>query len=302
MASAVWTLFAILAKLGIFAGMMASAGGIVALRGYHNGSRAAHGRLLSYCLLGALLGFHSSLLPVLIQAGQINDAGPMGMFDIDLVLLLRGTPVWESAAFRGVGFALSALLVLALLKTLNTQRKSPEPAFYHIASLGQALALALVAYGFTLSGHISLLESWVRTALTIHVAAMGIWLGMLLPLRWCCADVESNTLVMLMTRFSRLGFGVVATLVVTGIAMLLSLIDIVDLFTTDYGRLMLLKLAAFTVVLLIAALNKWRYVPALSLPGGAQKLARSIDREILIAATLLVITAVLTTALGPSSH
>jgi len=146
MTSAVWTLLIILAKVGIFAGIIASAGGIAALRGYHNGSRASHARLLSYCLLGALLGFHSSLAPVLIQAGQINDAGLLGMFDIDLVLFLRGTPVWESAAYRGVGFALSALLVLALQKTLNAQRKSPEPVFYHIASFGQALALALRIY------------------------------------------------------------------------------------------------------------------------------------------------------------
>lgn len=302
MASAVWTLLAILAKVGIFAGVIASAGGIAALRGYHNGSREGHGRLLSYCLLGALLGFHSSLAPVLIQAGQINDAGLMGMFDIDLVLFLRGTPVWESAAFRGAGFALSALLVLSLLKTLNAQRKSPEPVFYHIASFGQALALTLVAYGFTLSGHISLLDPWVRAALTIHVAAMSIWLGMLLPLRWCCVDMETNVLIMQMARFSRLGIGLVATLVITGIAMLLSLIDVADLFITDYGRLMLLKLMAFTALLIIAALNKWRYVPALSLQGGNQKLVRSIDREICGAAALLVVAAVLTTALGPSSH
>ena len=105
-----------------------------------------------------------------------------------------------------------------------------------------------------------------------------------------------------MARFSRLGIGLVATLVITGIAMLLSLIDVADLFTTDYGRLMLLKLMAFTALLIIAALNKWRYVPALSLPGGNQKLVRSIDREICGAAALLVVAAVLTTALGPSSH
>jgi putative copper resistance protein D len=302
MTSAVWTLLIILAKVGIFAGIIASAGGIAALRGYHNGSRASHARLLSYCLLGALLGFHSSLAPVLIQAGQINDAGLLGMFDIDLVLFLRGTPVWESAAYRGVGFALSALLVLALQKTLNAQRKSPEPVFYHIASFGQALALALVAYGFTLSGHISLLDPWVRAALTIHVAAMSIWLGMLLPLRWCCVDMQMDPLIKQMTRFSRLGIGLVATLVFTGITMLLSLIDVVDLFTTNYGRLMLLKLVAFTAVLLFAALNKWRYVPALSLPGGNHKLVCNIDREIFGAAALLIVAAVLTTALGPSSH
>ena len=65
---------------------------------------------------------------------------------------------------------------------------------------------------------------------------------------------------------------------------------------------MLLKLVAFTAVLLFAALNKWRYVPALSQPGGNHKLVCNIDREIFGAAALLIVAAVLTTALGPSSH
>ena len=140
-----WALAFALAKIGVFAGLIAGAGGVLALGGYHNGSRAAHTRLLSYSLLGAFIGFHSSLAPVLIQAGQINDAGVMGMFDSDLVLLLRGTPVWESAAFRGAGFALSALLILSLLRTLRAQRKPPDSVFYRLAFIGQALALGLVA-------------------------------------------------------------------------------------------------------------------------------------------------------------
>ena len=189
-----WALAFVLAKIGIFAGVIAGAGGVLALGGYHNGSRAAHTRLLSYSLLGAFIGFHSSLAPVLIQAGQINDAGVMGMFDSDLVLLLRGTPVWESAAFRGAGFALSALLILSLLRTLRAQRKPPDSVFYRLAFIGQALALGLVAYGFSLSGHVSVLDAWVRAALAFHVAAMAIWVGMLLPLRWCCGDVESGGL------------------------------------------------------------------------------------------------------------
>ena len=279
-----WALAFVLAKIGIFAGVIAGAGGVLALGGYHNGSRAAHTRLLSYSLLGAFIGFHSSLAPVLIQAGQINDAGVMGMFDSDLVLLLRGTPVWESAAFRGAGFALSALLILSLLRTLRAQRKPPDSVFYRLAFIGQALALGLVAYGFTLSGHVSVLDAWLRAALAFHVAAMAIWVGMLLPLRWCCDDVESGGLGELMRRFGRLGIGLVAA------------------FTTEYGRLMLFKLAAFVGLLFIAALNKLRYVPVLHLPGGSRALARSIDRELIVAMVLLLVTAVVTTLLGPATH
>jgi putative copper resistance protein D len=297
-----WALAFALAKIGVFAGLIAGAGGVLALGGYHNGSRAAHTRLLSYSLLGAFIGFHSSLAPVLIQAGQINDAGVMGMFDSDLVLLLRGTPVWESAAFRGAGFALSALLILSLLRTLRAQRKPPDSVFYRLAFIGQALALGLVAYGFTLSGHVSVLDAWLRAALAFHVAAMAIWVGMLLPLRWCCDDVETGDLGDLMRRFGRLGMGLVAALASSGAFMLLTLIDLIELFTTQYGRLMLFKLAAFVGLLSIAALNKLRHVPVLHLPGGSRALARSIDRELIVAMVLLLVTAVVTTLLGPATH
>ena len=297
-----WALAFVLAKIGIFVGLVAGAGGVLALGGYHNGSRAAHTRLLSYSLLGAFIGFHSSLAPVLIQAGQINDAGVMGMFDSDLVLLLRGTPVWESAAFRGAGFALSALLIVSLLRTLRAQRTPPDSVFYRLAFIGQTLALGLVAYGFSLYGHISVLDAWVRAALMFHVAAMAIWVGMLLPLRWCCEDVESGGLGEQMRRFGRLGIGLVGALACSGVVMLLNLIDIIELFTTEYGRLMLFKLAAFVGMFSIAALNKLRYVPALHQPGGSRALARSIDREVVVAMILLLVTAVVTTLLGPATH
>jgi len=189
-----------------------------------------------------------------------------------------------------------------LLRTLRAQRKPPDSVFYRLAFIGQALALGLVAYGFTLSGHVSVLDAWLRAALAFHVAAMAIWVGMLLPLRWCCDDVESGGLGELMRRFGRLGIGLVAALASSGVFMLLNLIDIIELFTTEYGRLMLFKLGAFVGLLAIAALNKLRHVPVLHLPGGSRALARSIDRELVVAMTLLLVTAVVTTLFGPATH
>ncbi|MDG2163234.1 MAG: CopD family protein, partial [Gammaproteobacteria bacterium] len=185
---------------------------------------------------------------------------------------------------------------------LRAQRKPPDSVFYRLAFIGQALALGLVAYGFTLSGHVSVLDAWLRAALAFHVAAMAIWVGMLLPLRWCCDDVESGDLGDLMRRFGRLGMGLVAALASSGVFMLLNLIDLIELFTTEYGRLMLFKLGAFVCLLSIAALNKLRHVPVLHLPGGSRALSRSIDRELIVAMVLLLVTAIVTTLLGPATH
>jgi putative copper resistance protein D len=303
-----WEAALLLSKLGVFVGMLASAGGVLALRGYHDGSRAGHTRLLAYSLFGAVIGLHASVLQVLLQAGQINAAGVMGMFDLNLIFLLRGTPVWDAAAYRGVGFALSVLLVLNLLRVLTLQRATPPVSFYRIALVGQSLALGLVAYGFTQLGHISVTTPLAKIALILHVAAMGGWVGMLLPLRWCCSALSNASLAALMQRFSRLGIALVIVLLSTGGVLLLTLVSPSELFTTDYGQLLLLKLGLFGVLVGIAAMNKLRYVPQLlTVDRSAELPSRlalrvSIDREIAIAVALLVLTTVVSTLLGPAAH
>jgi putative copper resistance protein D len=81
-----------------------------------------------------------------------------------------------------------------------------------------------------------------------------------------------------------------------------------ELFTTDYGQLLLLKLGLFGVLVGIAAMNKLRYVPQLlTVDRSAELPSRlalrvSIDREIAIAVALLVLTTVVSTLLGPAAH
>ncbi len=297
-----WALASLLAKLGLILGLLASAGGIAALRDYHDGSRAGHLRLLSFSLAGAVAGFHFSLLPVLLQVGQINDSGFMGMFDLNLLWLLRGTPVWESAAFRGTGFFLAILLTLSLLRALRQQKSAPPPAYYRIAWLGQLLALGLVAYGFTLIGHISVLEWLPRSALLLHVSAVAVWFGMLLPLRWCCDGPSVSGLQAQMQRFSRLGICLVIALIVSGVTLLLSLIPLSELLTTSYGRILTVKLGLVVLLVALASLNKWRHTPRLQQVGGALALRSSIDREIALGMALIVVSAVVSTLLGPAQH
>lgn len=298
----IWEVFALLATLGTALGVVAAVGGVTALAGFHNGSRAAHAQLLSYALAGALLGLHASLFAVLVQVGEINGQGIVGMFDLDMLLLLRGTPAWEAAAFQGVGFGLSCLLLLSLTRVLGLQRQAPELAFYRIAYAGQTLALGLVLYGFTLSGHVSVLSWPSQLALVLHVATVATWVGMLFPLRWACNDPDTASLQKTMRRFGRLGIALVAVLSVSGAVLLLNLIDPIALLTSSYGRLLLLKLGGFVGLVAIAAQNRFSYVPNLEQEGGARALRRSIDREIALALTVLLVAAAVSTLLGPATH
>lgn len=296
-----WELASVLSKLVLILGLLAAAGGIAALEHYHDGSRGGHDRLLAFSLGGAVIGFHFSLFPVLLQVGQINDSGLMGMFDLELLWLLRGTPAWEAAAFRATGFFLSALLVLTLLRVLKQQKAAPPPAYYRIAVIGQLLALAPVVAGFTLVGHVSVLAWLPRLALLLHVAAIALWFGMLVPLRWCCADPSLPRLQAQMQRFSRLGLWLVAVLMLTGATLVLNLIPLADLVATSYGRVLCLKLLLVTAVVGIASLNKWRHVPRLELEGGRTALRSSIDREIALGLALVLVSAVVSTLVGPAA-
>lgn len=65
-------------------------------------------------------------------------------------------------------------------------------------------------------------------------------------------------------RFSSIGVPLVGLLTATGLVnawFLVGLSNVGSMFSTDYRRLLSLKLAFFVVMLLLAALNRWRQTP-----------------------------------------
>jgi copper resistance protein D len=94
----------------------------------------------------------------------------------------------------------------------------------------------------------------------------------------------------------------VATLVVTGVVNTLSIMGlegVATIWTSVYGRLLLLKLAVFAAMLGLAAFNRYRLTPALAGElGNAQPaeralggLRRSVVMETLAGAAVLVLVA-----------
>jgi copper resistance protein D len=105
----------------------------------------------------------------------------------------------------------------------------------------------------------------------LHLVAAAAWLGALLPLAMLLSAACTNndefwiTIARAATlRFSILGVVSVGTLVATGIVNSWFLVGSIDaLATTDYGRLLLLKVVLFFVMLSIAAFNRLRLTPRL---------------------------------------
>jgi putative copper resistance protein D len=104
-----------------------------------------------------------------------------------------------------------------------------------------------------------------------HALVAGIWIGALIGfVMLLLFGSERETLRTALSRFSAVGVPLVVLLVATGLVnswFLVGLDNLGSLLTTDYGRLLLLKLALFAVMLVLAGLNRWRHTEAISSGG-----------------------------------
>ena len=149
----------------------------------------------------------------------------------------------------------------------------------------------------------------------VHLLAAGAWLGGLLALArpvWASAaqdDHESTHRSL--ARFAGVGTAAVALLVLTGLInswLLIGFDRLPALWTSLYGRLLLIKLGLFGLMLALAASNRFRLTPALrrGLVGGRTALAigdlrRSLALETAAALGILGLVAWLGTLAPPIS-
>ena len=141
----------------------------------------------------------------------------------------------------------------------------------------QAIIGGLLAASFAWSGHgvrdHGLTGGIHLGADVLHLLAAGVWIGALLPLsillvlslrRQTMGDARATYEGL--ESFSRLGLAVVAVLVLTGAVNSWFLIGLGQwraLFTTSYGLTLVLKLALFGLMLLLAAGNRFFLSPRL---------------------------------------
>lgn len=169
------------------------------------------------------------------------------------------------------------------------------------AAWGIATAAVLALGGFpALTGHANAGDArWLTLAAdTLHVWAVAGWIGgiavILLLDRGARREGGVGLLAELVPRFSPLAMACVGTLAVTGaVGSWVHLDGLGALVATDYGRLLLLKLALVAVVLTLGAINYRRLTPRLGDPAGDAAMRRSATVEFLVANAVLIVTAAL---------
>jgi copper transport protein len=152
---------------------------------------------------------------------------------------------------------------------------------------------------FALTGHAATAPPILLTvpAVAIHVAGVMFWAGSLWPLRVVLRKERPAAVALVVKRFAALAVPMVAVLVVGGLFLgAVQVASPLALVSTDYGRVLLLKLAIVAVLLAVAADNGRRLTPALAgrQPWAGPALSRSIEIELALVGAILLATGLLT--------
>jgi putative copper resistance protein D len=212
-----------------------------------------------------------------------------------------------------VRFVLACALAATLPALLSPQGHKTRWLEAAAAVLAAAFAGALAWSGHAAGGLGS--EAVLHpTADVLHLIAAAAWVGALLPLivLFAAAGADDASLAMARTataRFSILGIASVGTLLVTGIVNTFYLAGSVPaLLHTDYGRLLLIKIALFLAMVAIAAVNRFWLTPQLvqqasiaASRDALRKLRRNAAIEVLAGAIVIAIVAALGT-MAPAIH
>lgn len=231
----------------------------------------------------------SVLGSLLVQVGGLVDDGLSGALDLEVAGFIWAGPMGTATktliaglVLIGIGFLLSGI---------------PSLICHVVGALASSAFVAL-------SGHGSTADSWVLPVLiTVHFACLAFWIAALSPLRRAATGaLPLPQAAALAHRFGQVATPIVLSLLLAGgwVAWVL-LGSVQAIVSSSYGLTLLLKVGIVVGLLGLAALNRFRLVPAMlrGEPGSAAALVRSINAETALVLLILVVTASLTALHAP---
>jgi putative copper resistance protein D len=282
-----WDAATVCAKAATYAATLGAAGAIFFLvycrSLLHEPQRLTIRRLVGTLLVVSVL---ASCAKILLSAASMS-GDLAGMFDGSFARMVLGAGEGRATGVRIAGLGLAALSL------------SSKPRVLALAMIGAGVA----SISFAGVGHIRALQSVAPSLLlSLHLLGAAFWLGALTPLLIALRDGDGSQIAAIASRFGKLAVGVVVLLMAAGIGVLWILIrDAATFWSSDYGRMIAVKLFGVAALLSIAARNKLYLTPKL-LKGDRKALIqfrRSVQTEIIIGALILLITAAFTTITGP---
>ncbi len=238
--------------------------------------------ILTTVALLALTGLAWAALQAGLMAGD-----PAGMVDpATLATVLSGT-----AFGRAWVVHLGVVAILAGAILVRTRRS--------VVAVFSGLALATIGLVGHPAMHAGLLGLAHRLNQMLHLLSAGAWLGALVPLlgvmRRMAEPEDRSDAIAALRRFSSIGHGVVALVLVTGaLNTVLMLGTLLPDTTTLYGRLLLGKISAVAAMVWLAVWNRYVLVPSLpSKRQAAQSLRRLTMLNVALGIGVLFLSAAL---------
>ncbi|SMC62077.1 copper resistance D family protein [Kibdelosporangium aridum] len=200
--------------------------------------------------IGWFLGLAGTLAAIAFQAAWVTQQ-PVTLAAVQQLLTVQVGRVWFAKALLWV------LATVVLADLLQRREKAARSAAWRVGAGAVALGLLRTA---GLTGHaVDAPDKTVaEIAALVHLAGVCAWFGGLaflllgvLPRR------HPDELATVTPKYSRLAMISVIVIVLAGTVLALQLLPSLDvLVTTGYGRLLLIKLAVFAVILGAAQLSK----------------------------------------------
>ncbi len=197
----------------------------------------------------------------------------------------------------GTGWMLQLAGAVAAVASFWWAATRPRVGWWVAAAVAAYVGASLAFTGHAMSQGPRGLSLTLQVA---HVLGAGLWIGSLFSMvvfGLMTAQVEDRPSVAaaIVDAFSPLALVGVGVLALSGLATAVVYIDATNqLWTTPYGRTLLLKLMAFGSVAAFGAYNWRRLRPRLGTdPDATRELVTSASIELLIAVLVLAITSVL---------
>lgn len=253
-----------MARVGLYLGLFVGVGGVFFAR----------------WVAGAMTGMTVPRVAIAIGLGSaVVSLGMLGLDLLGLPLAALATAAPWTAAFAtsaGPAWVVALAAMLCALLALRCVRCADGLAI--AAFVGVGLSLAMTGHAATAPP-----EVLTRPAIFLHGLGVTIWIGALAPLFALVSRPSAATLPVL-NRFSRLAALAVGVLALTGLALAIVQLQAPSaLVDTRYGVILSIKLVLVTMLLGLAALNRWRLTPALV---GDDKAGASLKRSILLECVL----------------
>ena len=221
------------------------------------------------------------------------------------VLLRETAPVtflqaetWSLAMSTSLGTSFT-LVVSGLLGIQIANMLDPNLPPGRFSAL---LGVVLVVAGFGASGHAASSGFLMTPVFVVHALMAGIWLGALWLIYRSVMIEPAIRVTAVLGQFSTRVTGVVSILLICAFVLTwYQLGGIVQFISSDYGNWLMLKLGLVCLVLILAALNRWRLTPAILDHGtkARQGLRRSIYIEGLLMVAVVAVTSILASTPPP---